>query len=174
MNTAQTTKNLAKQIAKQMAREPLEVLKTARGQVTGETVKPPESSPQASAPDVENKIVQNKQELADKIKGGRQMEAFLRELEDIRKQNIFGQLQRRIAEGEEIALSDYTGLSMEQKQVLNAQMEVVKNQIEMQKNSAGKTLEVPVSKRGRRFGPTQKQEAEKQQTRVEKPVPPSG
>ena len=37
---------------------------------------------------------------------------------------------------------------------------------------ANDKLIIPGSKRGRQMG--QKQEAEKQQTRVEKPVPPSG
>ncbi len=175
MNTAQTTKNLAQKIARQMAQEPLEILKTARGQVTGETSATPEQTSEKESGGVQEKIAHNQQELQDKVKGGRQMEAFLRELEDIRKQNIFKELQRRIAEGEEVFLEDYPELSIEQKQVLKAQMEAVKfqkQQAEYVQSQEG--FKTPVSKKGRRFGQGQKQEAEKQQTRVEKPIPPSG
>ena len=101
------------------------------------------------------------------------MEAFMRELDEIRKQNLFKNLQAKISQGIEVPLEDYPELSMEQKQVLKAQMEAVKNQrLAAAQPSSG--LVEPTLKRGRRFGPTQKQEAEKQQTRVERPVPPSG
>jgi hypothetical protein len=63
---------------------------------------------------------------------------------------------------------------MEQKQVLKAQMEAVR--IQKLKFEIQNSVEVPAihSKPSRRFGAGQKQEAEKAQTRVEKPVPPSG
>ena len=83
-------------------------------------------------------------------------------------------MQAKISQGIEIPLDDYQGLSMEQKQVLKAQMEAVKNQ---QRDADSRAInEVPAihSKPSRRFGAGQKHEAEKQQTRVEKPVPPSG
>jgi hypothetical protein len=108
------------------------------------------------------------------MKSGRRMEALTREIEDIRKQNIFKDLQRKISEGKEISLEEYPELSMEQKQVLMAQMEAVKNQKAMANKNT--LAEVPTvhSKPSRRFGAGQKSQAEKEQTRVEKPVPPSG
>lgn len=157
-------KKLAQQIAKQVAQESIEVLKTAKEQVVGnEQIEKRE----------EDKPVNNSQaQLQDKMKSSRRMEAYQRELDEIRKQNIFKDLQEKITQGVEIPLEDYPELSMEQKQVLKAQMEAVKTQMLNDKYANDKSLEIPGSKRGRQMG--QKQEAEKQQTRVEKPVPPSG
>jgi hypothetical protein len=64
---------------------------------------------------------------------------------------------------------------MEQKQVLKAQMEAVKYQREQAAYAQSQEgFQTPVSKRGRRFGTTRKEEAQKEQTHIEKPVPPSG
>lgn len=172
-----TAKNLAQKIARQMAREPLEVLKTAGSQVTG--VEAPmlrENEPQSQQTSGEQgKLIQHQKELQDKMKSTRRMEALARELSDIYKHDIFEDLQAKIAKGIEVSLDDYSELTMEQKQVLRAQMEAVKfqkQQAAYQESRGG--FKMPGSKKGRRFGSTQKQEAEKQQTRVEKPVPPSG
>ena len=102
------------------------------------------------------------------------MEAFQRELADIRKGELFKDLQRRIAQGEEISLQDYPELSLEQKQVLKAQMEAVKAQMLNAKNTNDKLLQEPAAKKGRRlFNFGKKQEVKRQQTRVENVVPPS-
>jgi len=109
------------------------------------------------------------------MKSSRLIEALERELGDIHKQDIFKDLQARITDGEIIPLEDYSELSMEQKQVLKAQMEAVafqKKQHEFAESQGGGSL-FGTAKKGRKQG-GQKQEAEKQQTRVEKPVPPSG
>jgi len=170
-------KQAAQKIARQMAQEPLEILKNAGSQVTGvETSKSQESTSQPRTSDEQNKLVEHQGELQDKMKSSRRMEAYQRELEDIRKQDLFKTLQRRISEGESIPLEDYSELSLEQKQVLKAQMEAVdyqKKQAQYQESREGGPL-FGSAKKGRRFGAGQKQEAEKQQTRVEKPVPPSG
>jgi len=171
MNTAQTTKNLAQKIATQMAQEPLEILKTARGQVAGEqTPQDPSQSGQS-----ENKPeLKYQQELQDKAKSGRRMEALDRELKDIERERIFKELQRRIAQGEEIPLEDYPGLSLEQKQVLKAQMEAVKTR-SAKSGIQNAELQEPVAKKGRQlFNFGKKQEVKRQQTRVERIVPPSG
>jgi len=168
-----TVKNLAQTIAKQMAHEPLEVLNDVKEQAVGETLNPSVPPPENQNND-QGKVIEQQKKLNDQMKSGRRMEALQKEIDDIRKQDIFKDLQRRISEGEEISLEEYPELSMEQKQVLMAQMEAVRNQ----KAAANKNVlaEVPTihSKPSRRFGAGQKQEAEKQQTRVEKPVPPSG
>lgn len=164
---------LAQKITKQVVREPLEILNDVKEQTLGETLNP-SVSPSENQNNDQGKVVEQQKKLNDQMKSGRRMEALQREIEDIRKQDVFKNLQRRISEGEEIPLEEYPDLSMEQKQVLMAQMEAVKNQ----KAQANKNVlkEVPTihSKPSRRFGAGQKQEAEKQQTRVEKPVPPSG
>jgi len=174
-NTANSAKTLAQQIAKQMAQEPLEVLKDAREQTTGETIGQSDGQ-SARPPEDQQKLVQNQQELQDKMKGERRMEALDRELDDIRKQEKFSELQKRISEGEEIPLTDYPELSLEQKQVLNAQMEAVRSQIaKQQEASASGQLVEPGAKKGRKlFNFGKKQSVKQEQTRVEKPVPPSG
>ena len=146
----QSARDLAQKIAKQIAQEPLEVLKNAEEQVVNPEA-PAEVSPQ------------------------NQKEALEQELKDIHKQDLFKDLQRKIAQGITVPLEDYPELSMEQKQVLKAQMEAVKYQREQAAYAQSQEgFKTPVSKRGRRFGTTRKEEAQKEQTHVEKPVPPSG
>jgi hypothetical protein len=109
------------------------------------------------------------------MKSGRRMEALEAELKDIRKQDLFKDLQNKIAQGLEVPLEDYPELSMEQKQVLKAQMEAVKFQKQQAAYAQSQEgFKSPVSKKGRRFGETRKEEAQREQTHVEKPVPPSG
>lgn len=171
-SAGKSTKDLAKKIARQVAQEPLEVLKSAREQTFGaETLKPVEN-PQTE------KLAQTSgqdrgQEENDKLKSGRRLEALNKELEDMHKQTLFKSLQEKVMSGEEVPLEEYSELTIEQKQVLKAQMEALRAQKTNEANQS-RELQEPVSKKGRRLGPTRKQEAEKQQTRVEKPVPPSG
>lgn len=169
-----SAKNIARKIAKQIAQEPLEVLKSAREQVSGDGKPTPAETPQgAENSSDQNKLLGHQRELQDKMKSGRRMEALNRELEDIHKQGLFSDLQRRITEGEEVPLEDYPELSLEQKQVLKAQMEAVRVQ-RVKAEYTNDQLVEPTPKKSRRFGPSRKQEAMRQQTRVEKPVPPSG
>lgn len=175
-STSNSAKSLAQQIARQMAQEPLEVLKTASSQVTGEEMqRSPENQSASQTPEDQTKLLHHQQEIQDKMKSTRRMEALERELGDIHKQDLFKDLQGRISKGEEIPLEDYSELSMEQKQVLKAQMEAVKfqkQQAAYQESQAGGKL-FGSAKKGRNMR-GQKAEAERQQTRVEKPVPPSG
>ena len=182
MNTTakQTTgsaRDLARKIARQLSQEPIEVLKTAADQITA-----PETSPSANQPsqnsENQQKAAESQRKVQDNMKSSRRMGALEQELKDIHKQDLFKDLQNKIANGTEIPLADYPELSMEQKQVLRAQMEAVK----YQKQQASYAESQPkalfgAAKPSRRFGEkqrTQKAEAERQQTHVEKPVPPSG
>lgn len=175
-DTAKTAQNLAQQIAKQMAQEPLEILKEARQQTTGgEFTGQPDnflSNPfggQADQIEQQKKNIEEQNEAADKMKSSRLMEALKREIADIHKQNVFKDLQDRINQGEEVPLEDYPELSMDYKQVLKAQMEAVKNRMLNAKyaNQDSGPL-FGSSKPDRRMG--QKQTAQKEQTRTEKPV----
>lgn len=178
MNTAkqagQIAGDLARKIARQIAQEPLEILKTAKDQVTAPEKVAPASQPGQNGENSE-KTPGDQQKLQDNMRSTRRMEALNQELKDIRKQDLFKDLQNKISQGVDVPIADYTELTMEQKQVLKAQMEAYKNQREniINKNAS---IDVPTihSKPSRRFGAGQKQEAERQQTRVEKPVPPSG
>lgn len=173
--TTNSAKNLAQQIARQMAQQPLEILKDAKEQITGEQTSGQPDGQQPGGSDEQKKLIEQQGQLNDQLKSGRRMEALSREIDDIRKQDMFKDLQRRISEGEEIPLEEYPELSMEQKQVLNAQMEAVRmsRRQDVQVSTQPKVPAVH-SKPSRRFGAGQKSQAQKEQTRVEKPVPPSG
>lgn len=174
-DTTNSAKSLAKQIAKQMAREPLEILKDAREQTTGQELSGQPDNPYPSTPDNQKQPVEHQNKLQDQMKNSRRMEALNRELDDIHKQERFSDLQKRISEGEGIPLEEYPELSMEQKQVLNAQMEAVKNQIAAQNSQSQGGLIEPAAHKGRQlFNFGKKQAMKNEQTRVEKPVPPSG
>jgi hypothetical protein len=169
----QSARDLAQKIAKQIAQEPLEVLKNAEEQVVNPEA-PAEVSPQ-NQKEGQQKAFESQQKTQDKMKSVRRMEALEQELKDIHKQDLFKDLQRKIAQGITVPLEDYPELSMEQKQVLKAQMEAVKYQREQAAYAQSQEgFQTPVSKRGRRFGTTRKEEAQKEQTHIEKPVPPSG
>ena len=173
--TAKTAQDVAKNIARQVAREPFEILKDAGEQIIPSKVNRPnetnQDKPQGDKPQLDTK----QQEQKDQAFADRRMQALQNEVDEIRRQSVVKDLQAKISAGEEIPLEDYPELSMEQKQVLKAQMEAVKIQ-QAQANAQAGVQEVPTihSKPSRRFGAGQKHEAEKQQTRVEKPVPPSG
>jgi hypothetical protein len=177
--SAQTAQDIARNIARQVAHEPLEILKDAGGQITGRPEGQATAQPgiqTARQPEGQTASQQNQKVLQDKAFASRRMQALQSEINDIRKQDLFGDLQRKISEGIDVPLEDYMELSMEQKQVLKAQKEAFQIQMLNAKNANDNSVGVPSihSKPSRRFGAGQKQEAEKQQTRVEKPVPPSG
>jgi len=168
-----TAQDIAKSMAKQIANEPLEILKDAGEQMVGG---PTPANVDFPRPDQETPDVQAEQDnLQDKTFANRRIQALQKEIGDIEKHDLVTDLQAKISQGEEIPLEDYPGLSMEEKQVLKAQMEAFKIRRQEAQYSEG-VGEVPTihSKPSRRFGAGQKHEAEKQQTRVEKPVPPSG
>jgi len=174
-DTAKSAKSLAQQVAKQMAREPLEILKSARDQAVGGETPSPENFSPASGSEDQKKLIQHQGELNDRMKSSRRMEALNRELSDIQKKDLFADLQRRISDGEEIPLEDYPALSIEEKQVLKAQMEAVKIQKQNVQNQSANVLIEPGAKKGRKlFNFGKKTEVKRQQTHVEKIVPPSG
>lgn len=174
-DTTNSAKSVAQNIARQIAQEPIEILKSAADQITNpEVSKPQENGVKTPPPDNQPKTDTNAQGLKDKAFTQRRMQALQNEINDIRKQDVVKDLQGRISGGETVPLEDYPELSMEQKQVLKAQMEAYKNQALKMKNQNYSEVPAIQSKPSRRFGAGQKHEAEKQQTRVEKPVPPSG
>jgi hypothetical protein len=174
--TTKSAQDIARSIAKQVAQEPLEILKDAGSQVTGVESSPSQNTNPVGAPEnPQAKVAAGQSELKDKTFANHRMQALQTEIEDIRKQGVFKDVQRKISEGVDVPIENYSELSMEQKQVLMAQKEAFKNQ-QQQANYQSSVSGVPSinSKPSRRFGAGQKHEAEKAQTRVEKPVPPSG
>lgn len=168
MNSA---KSLAQQAAKQIAREPWEILEGVGKQVTG-VEQPPytENHPPGLVPD------KARLQEQDKVQCQRRIEALDRELIEIERQRIFNELQRKIQAGQEVYLNDIAELSYEQKDVLKAQMETIKTQMANDKYANVKSLAEPAAKPSRRFafGKGAKAQAQKEQTKTERPLPPSG
>lgn len=177
MNTTAQVKQAIKKSAQQIRQEPLELLRTAAKQVTGSENIPFDEQPKPQEkPNTEsNQVPQDEQNYKKKVaeQDGRHLQALESELKDIRRQKLFNDLMRRIQSGEDVPLEEFTELSYEQKDVLKAQMEAFKKQQAMQANQSS-GVPMPESKRGRKMGGGQKGAAKKEQTRVEKPVPPSG
>ena len=142
-DSAKSAKNLAKQVARQMAREPLEVLRAAGQQVGGFEREAPTQRAGAAFP--KEPTPQEKAKI--ELQGQRQLVALEQEIAEIQK-NQQNQAAAKVQQEQAVAI-----------QVQQAKKELPK---------------VP-SKRSRKlFGFGQKAQAEKQKTRVEKPLPPSG
>lgn len=170
VNVTKSTKQLAQDAVKRIAAEPWEILKEAKRQTVEESQsnQPSELQPEAKV----NETVRIQQK--DKQLSSRQMEALNRELADIGRDKLLKQLQEKIASGEIVYLEQYPQLSVEQKQVLQAQIEAMKARQDQQLASQ-KSLVEPGFKKGRRlFGFGQKTAVERQKTHVERPLPPSG
>ena len=169
MNTTAQVKQAIKKTPQQFV-DPLELLKTAKDQIMGpengqqqtqESITSQNNGPTAEENDYKQKISEQ---------DGRHLQALETELKDIRRQKTFKSLMQKINSGIDVFLEEFSELSYEQKDVLKAQIEAVRT-----RNSQPVTDQLiePISKKGRQmFG--QKQSAQKQTTRVEKPVPPSG
>lgn len=170
-DTTKSAKVLAQQIAKQITEEPVEILKNVKEQTIESETARQQDSQTAGHPEESKTQTDQKSEL-DKLKSVRRIEALNREISDIQKQDLFKDLQKRISGGEEVPLEDYPELSMEQKQVLKAQMEAVKNQ--RIANSEQPLIEPQTHKGRQLFNFGKKTEVKRQQTHVEKIVPPSG
>jgi hypothetical protein len=171
MNTTAQVKQAIKKSVQQVKQEPLELLRTATRQISGEEERPEQQEPPKSenneAPPEEIKY---KKQVAEQ--DGRRLEALNSEIQDITRQKIFNDLMRRIQGGEDVPVEEFSELSFEQKDVLKAQVEAVKTQRLNSQNTS--TFPEPGAKKGRKMGGGQKGAAKKEQTRVEKPVPPSG
>jgi hypothetical protein len=171
------TKQLGSHVVKQMATEPLEVLKSAGSQVTGSEAR---SSRPAKERDIPAKDLINLESNAlkkSKTKGASKskqqldsesrklLETNRQELEMIRKQKVYEDISKRIAQGEDVPLENITELTIEQKQVLKAQKEAIKKRAEMENQE--KPLVVPQSKKSRGLMPGMKGKLERMKTKRE-------
>lgn len=162
----QDPKSIAQQIARQIAQEPLEMLKTA-GEQVGVVESQTDQAVQPSKPKEPDE--QQKQKMM--IQGQRQLEALNREVKDIEKQRLIKDIQEKINNGEELNLANYPDLTMEEREVLMAQMQAVKFRTQMA--GPANPLIQPSAKPDRKFA-GEGLGAKRQQTHVEKPLPPSG
>lgn len=168
----QTAKQIAINTAKQFARESNEMMKDVGEQlaVTPEIKKEGSSN----AKPQEGKINKNDQNLAKLRSNSRQMQELRQELEGIEKQDKYKELQRRISEGEDIALIDYVNeLSSEQREVLESLKRAVHEQKDNQMKVQGReSLPQIISKRAR--GAVQGMVKKRNSSPVEMRQPPSG
>lgn len=170
--------SLAKKAAKQIVSEPLEILKRAKEQILtrewddGYQKERSEESRRESDSSSRPGYTEKEREEKVKSKDTRMLSALTREIEDIRADKLFSQLQAKVANGEGISLENYRELTLEQKQVLTAQMEAYG--LKKSQEQSEKPVETPSSKPGRRLFSFGKKHAEKLQTKVERPMPPSG
>lgn len=173
--TTKSVKSLARAVAKQIAQEPAEILKTAGQQAFGEETSGQQPRPERGEQNVIGGAdLEEQRKVNDKLRDTRQMEALNRELTDIRRQDLIKDIQRRISEGEEVPLEDYPDLSPEQKQVLKAQMEAYAAQ-KLNLGAQDNDVPEPAAKKSRKlFNFGKKTAVKREQTHVEKPVPPSG
>ncbi|WKZ25665.1 MAG: hypothetical protein QY322_04800 [bacterium] len=171
-NTTAQIKQAIKKSALQVASEPLELLKNASRQISGEEVAPQQQEVSKPETEISQDEVDYKKQTSEQ--DGRHLQALESELKDIRRQKLFNDLMKRIQDGEDVSVEEFSELSFEQRDVLKAQLEAVKKQKIIQQSDPSGLIE-PIAKKGRRMmGGGQKQSAQKQTTRVEKPVPPSG
>jgi hypothetical protein len=144
-DTKQTAKQIAQKIAKQIAQEPIEILKQAGEQVSG-TKEGGETQTQGVPQQETQTPPPSEVQLKQKlqVQGQRQLQALETEIKEISQKK-------------------------EQKEVMEEQEEAIQKQ---QEEQTGEAVPQVSSKPSRRFG--QKQAAQKETTRVEKPLPPSG
>lgn len=156
-----------------MGEEPLEILNTAKKQIgikEGSNL-PQKEIPENTSEDPEQNNEGLKKQVA--IADMKNLESLQNEMREIRRQKLFESLLARIQSDEKVPVEEFQELSFEQKDVLKAQIEATKNRSQ---NIQQKELIEPESKKSRKFGGfgKRKNAAEKQATRVEMPLPPSG
>lgn len=151
MSITNPVKNLAQQVVKQMVQEPWEILKQAGHQVVaGEQVRIPDTRQELGQ---EGTVAQQENEKP------------LAERDRIRSQRLIQALQSELTEIKKVK---------EQKKLLQTQQEKIAQE---QKEQTFQSLVEPVTKPSRKFkffGTGRKSQVERQQTRVERPLPPSG
>jgi len=174
-DSAKSGKNLAQQTAKYIAQEPWEILRGVGEQSVGfEQAKKPVVTSEATSNKNSSMSDEVHSREQDKVQRLRRVEALNRELKDIERQRVFNEAQRKISEGEDIYLTDIAELDYEQKEVLKAQMQAINAQKEKIAGGDQQLVE-PGLKPSRRFlGIGAKSQVQRQQTRVERPLPPSG
>jgi len=161
-------------LVKQLAQEPLEMVKTAAGQVglEGQSVQSP-STKGTGGLNQENptgfREEEKKKQAQIDLSHLRELEA---EVKKIRIENQVKEIQQKMMAGETIYLEEYPQIPIEEKQVLKAQMEALKR-----KAVAPAIQEEPSLRPSRKgfFGLKKpKQAVDQLQRQTETRLPPSG
>ena len=175
-----TSKQLAKDTARKIAGEPLEVLKQAGAQVVGQesVSKTSDLNTQGAAGEINSQSqsnLPNAEEVKKKDLG--RIKELEEEAKRIRRDNLFNNLQARISAGEDISLENITELSWEEKQVLQAQIEAVKvRKLQQDAEATGNIVE-STARPSRKLGKAlkgMKAQLDKLTRKSEIRMPPSG
>ncbi len=177
-NIASQIKSAPQDIAKKVAEETSEVLDDAIAQVLGSKDKPNISPANGNedfldleAKDSFSEEEKNRQKQAD-LSRLRELEA---EIEKIRIEKTIKELQEKIMAGETVYLENYPEIPIEQKQVLKAQMEAVRQRLLAQHQTQQPKPEPSTRPSRRLFGfGGSKKHAEDLQRSTETRMPPSG
>lgn len=147
-DTSKKAKSLAQQVARNMAQEPLEILKQAGQQVSGvESARQPQVEAEIQKQGFDDEISRHRAKI--EMQSRRQLLALENELRDIKDQK-------------------------KQERLLAAQREAQAAEAERLKEKQKPLPKIATKPSRRLFGFGPKAQAEKQKTRVEKPLPPSG
>jgi hypothetical protein len=157
-DTAKQGKNLAKQIAKQVVKEPFEIGKTAFEQVIGTDNQNESSTQKTSDVGGQNETMEKREE------------ELLKEKDKVRGQRILQALENEIRE-----ITENKKNEKEKKEYLEKQEELLEKE-------ETKPLVIPVSKKprnilagmGKKPKTDSSLQAERQQKRVERIMPPTG
>ena len=142
-----TAKDEARKVARQIASEPFEIIREASRKSVGVEIFP-DSEQQKKDPD-SKQVDKSKEEnikKEDEAKKIRLHAAYIRELEDIKKEKKLSELQEKIQLGEDITQADLEGLSIDERQVIVAQIEVMQTRKAAQKAKDDNRLVIPQSK----------------------------
>jgi hypothetical protein len=173
-DSAKSAKQLAINVAKRAAREPLEILKEATSQSFGDASKKPQEQDSQSEDNKTESSNTPQKETDNKKMDAQRLQALEREIGQIHSEKVYREIMQRVANGEDVPLTDVPELTPEQKQVLMAQMEAVKQRRQVEAQQPDSSLNISAKPSRKFFGIGAKQAAQKQTTRVERPVPPSG
>ena len=175
-----TTKSLGKSAAKKVFEESLELIQESRKQILNERNNPSPQAPQGLPGNMAGKGMGSKlpEDYERRVKGEekRKLEDLDRRIQEIRKQKLVEDLQKRISAGESINLVDYPELGWEQRQVLQAQMQAIKTRKLQIAQEGEDNLSEPGTKRKRGIfrGRGMKSKVEKLKRKSEIRMPPSG
>ncbi len=164
MPVKQTAQQIAKQVASLTFEESEKFAKAAREQIS--------PVPQRSENQTQQKVEKPEPQEPTPPKTNRLLQTYNIELEDIRRENLFKDLQIKIANGEDVPIENYQNeLSSEQRQVLKAQIEAIEARKTAEVSKQKESIPQIVSKRARGMLNTFKK---RNQQHVEMRQPPSG
>lgn len=159
-NSAKQSKNLAYQIAKQIAQEPIEIAKTALGQVSGlEKDQKDQNNSKGQNKENDLETVQNEKllEQKNKAQGQRQIQALENELKDIVERKKLKKQKEEVFEQEQ-------KLAEDEKQQASP---LIEPSVKKSRNFFTAFGRKPKAAQG-------SLQAERQKTRVERVIPPTG